>query len=555
MWLRRPVVACLLLFVIYAGLSLALNDARGTLGTDTGGKLATLHMMERNGGLDPDIGYWAAAVRPDRACCNRCTTRTASATSGSTSPRCRCSTRPTRSTWSVATVACCCSRCSAAVFCALAARALARRLGRGDGWWAFWIVGLATPVAIYSLDFWEHTVGLALMLWGCVMLLDLVDRRAGWRSDWRGALAAGALFGVAATMRTEALVYFVVATGVGCLVILAKQRAIWRAVSTGIAALLGLGAPLLLNRLLEQATLGTDLRGTRVAGTASGAGGASATRAHEALTTSIGLGLANVRPSTEWIVGAMVVVLVAGGAWALSKQDGRWVLAGGAMLAFAFGVYLLRFSQGLGFVPGVLAASPFAAVGVVLAWRRPRLWGPTVVACVALPIAWLTEFSGGADPQWGGRYVLLSGTLLAIVGCVVLQTHLRALVAVLVVAGFVTAGGLVWLSVRSHTVADGMATIVSRHDDVVISRQNHMLREGGAFYDSRLHWLTATTDAQLADAVKIARRSGAKEFALIGAEGQTSPGSIGGYDRQGTELVPFIRPDVKLGVVTYRLPR
>ena len=56
----------LLLLIVYAGLSFALNDPRGTLGTDTGGKLATLQMMERHGGLDPDIGYWADASRPGR---------------------------------------------------------------------------------------------------------------------------------------------------------------------------------------------------------------------------------------------------------------------------------------------------------------------------------------------------------------------------------------------------------------------------------------------------------------------------------------------------------
>jgi len=56
-----------------------------------------------------------------------------------------------------------------ALVCALAARALARRLGGGDGWAAFWIIGLASPVAIYALDFWEHSIGLALMLWGVVL--------------------------------------------------------------------------------------------------------------------------------------------------------------------------------------------------------------------------------------------------------------------------------------------------------------------------------------------------------------------------------------------------
>src|SRR5258707_11156205 len=89
------------------------------------------------------------------------------------------------------------------------ARALARRLG-GHGDLAFWAVGLATPVVVYALDFWEHTLGLAAMVWGVVLLLDVADRRAGWRA----ALAGGALFGVAATMRTEALVYAVVTVGV-----------------------------------------------------------------------------------------------------------------------------------------------------------------------------------------------------------------------------------------------------------------------------------------------------------------------------------------------------
>jgi hypothetical protein len=55
------------------------------------------------------------------------------------------------------------------------------------------------------------------MLWAGVMLLDVVDRRAGWRGGWSGA-GGGRTFGTAATMRTEALVYLVVATGVAGLV-------------------------------------------------------------------------------------------------------------------------------------------------------------------------------------------------------------------------------------------------------------------------------------------------------------------------------------------------
>ena len=79
-----------------------------------------------------------------------------------------------------------------AVLCAFAARALARRLGGGDGWAAFWIIGLASPVAIYALDFWEHTLGLALMLWGVVLSARRAraPRRLAWRARARARCSA-----------------------------------------------------------------------------------------------------------------------------------------------------------------------------------------------------------------------------------------------------------------------------------------------------------------------------------------------------------------------------
>jgi hypothetical protein len=552
-WFRRPILACLALFVVYAGLSLALNDPRGTLGTDTGGKLATLHMMERNGGLDPDIGYWAERYDPRGELQSlHYTYRVGDKWVNVTTLPMLYTAYPLYLVGGDRAVLI--LPMLGAVLCALAARALARRLGGGDGWAAFWTVGLMTPVAIYALDFWEHTIGLTLMLWASVLLLDVVDRRAGWRA----ALGAGLLFGAAATMRTEALVYLVVATGLACLVTLVRDRALIRSVVIGASALVGAAGMLVLERLLEQATLGADLRGARVAGTAAGAGTSLATRAGEAFTTTIGLGLAGMRPTSARVVGVLVALMVGVGAWALTRWElTRWertrVVLGATLLAMAVAVYVVRLGQGLGFVPGLLTASPFACVGLVLAWRSPRFRLPAVVACVALPIAWASQFSGGADPQWGGRYVLLSSALLAVVGVVALRPNPRVLVAVAVVAGFVTAGGFVWLSVRSHTVADGMDTILARHDEVVISRQSHMLREGGAFYDSDRRWLTATTDAQLRRAVRVARKSGARELALIGGEGQRMPSSIGGYARGSTQLVSFLRPDVKLAVVTYRL--
>ena len=94
-----------------------------------------------------------------------------------------------------------------AVFSAFAARAWRDGSAAGTGWTVFWVLGLASPVAIYALDFWEHSVGLALMLWGVVVVLDVINTRAGRR----GARWPALLFGAAATMRQEALVYLAVA--------------------------------------------------------------------------------------------------------------------------------------------------------------------------------------------------------------------------------------------------------------------------------------------------------------------------------------------------------
>ncbi len=44
-----------------------------------------------------------------------------------------------------------------------------------------------------------------------------------------------------------------------------------------------------------------------------------------------------------------------------------------------------------------------------------------------------------------------------------------------------------------------MEQIVDRHDQADdLGRSQHLLREGGAFYDSYRHWLTATPGAELA---------------------------------------------------------
>ena len=176
----------------------------------------------------------------------------------------------------------------------------------------------------------------------------------------------------------------------------------------------------------------------------------------------------------------------------------------------------------------------------------------TVMAVAALPLVWMFQYSGGAGPQWGGRYTLLSGALLLVAATVVLEGHRAALVATVMLAALVTGFGLTWLSVRSTWAAHAIERIVDRHDQAVISGEAHVLREGGAFYDTSRHWLTTTSDTELHQAVAIVDQAGDTEFAYVVSDGVKLPRAIDGYQRAGVERVQFLRPDLYLQVATYR---
>ena len=544
--LRRPVVACLVLLCAYAGLSLALNDPRGTLGTDTGGKLATLRVMEQRGTLDPDIGYWAQAADPH----------------GDLHPLFY--TYRVGDSWvNVTTLpmlyaayplylvggdrAILLLPMLGALLAALAARSLARRLGARTGWPAFWVIGLASPLAIYALDFWEHALGLGLMLWGVDFLLRAMKER-GRVVDW---VIGGALFGAAASMRTEALVYLAVGGGITCLLWLVRERDLLAVIGRGVTLLASAGVVLAANELLERLVLGTSLRGARAGGTAAAAGGSLGDRAHEAGTYVLGT---NRLPwGSDLVLGAAIVLLIVIGVWLLLRPEERRLVLGVAALVAAGFLFCFVFGHGLGFVPGLLVASPFAAVGLALGWRRD-VRVITVMAVVALPLVWFFQYSGGAGPQWGARYTLLSGALLLVAATVVLDGQRVAFVGVLAVAVLITGFGVAWLSVRSTWVASGMEAVLARHDQAVISGSQHFLREGGAFYDPSAHWLTAAPGAQLDRAVGIVHDAGDTEFAYVVNHGARAPAKIGPFRKGSTEQVQFLRSDVTLDVVTYRAP-
>ena len=415
---------------------------------------------------------------------------------------------------------------------AFAGRAIARRVGRKGGWAAFWVIGLASPMAIYALDFWEHSIGVALMAWGAVALYDAVHDRPTW---WRG-LAAGLAFGAAFSMRTEALAYGFAIVGVACLVLLIAHKNLAGAVLTGATAAVGLATMLLGNAALEIGVLGSTFRSGRTSGAASSGGGVLALRVKEALVTSF-----SPVPSVDaeaYVLGIGLALALGYLVWCSWKRRERTIsIVVAGLVGF---IYLYRFSSGLGFVPGLVATTPLAVAGVVLGWSRSRARLFLAFALVPLPLVFFFQFPGGAAPQWAGRYILTTGTILAAVGVACLprlEEWVRRFLVGLSVA--VTVFGLAWLSVRSHDVARAADALENRPEAVLISPDGFIPREFGATY-GRKDWLASGNPEDLQFAAQVAADSGADTMAVVALDRGEDPPTFPGWTAQGTETVPFI---------------
>jgi hypothetical protein len=509
-WLRRPLIAAAVLLVAYIALSFAMSP-RGYLGTDTGGKVATLEVMAHHGGgLDPGVGYWAAKWDPSGSDHGLYYTfRVGNRYLNVTTLPMLYAALPLYELggYRLALLI----PMLGGVACAFAARALARRFGAATGWAAFWLVGLASPVTIYSLDLWEHSWGLALMAWGVVALLDAVALRPTW---WRGLLA-GAAFGLAALLRDEAFVYVLVATAVTCVALARSDRGVRSGVRSalvvGASAVAGFGLLLAANAGLEETLLGSTIRAARATGTAGGTASSLHVRLDEAITMAGGL-LGSTATSSIVVVAGLIGLLAFVAHRAARGGDQRPAQIAAGLVVVLF---VVRVVVGLGFIPGLVATTPFAAAGLVLAWKDRSARLAALVALLALPIVWLTDFTGGVIPQWGGRYILTSGLLLGVIGIARTESvarWARQLFVALAVA--VTLFGLVFMSQRTHQVADAGSWIASRPEPVVVSAVPFWLRESGSLEPDH-RWLSVDSRPGLNRAARIVTDAGFDRFGLI----------------------------------------
>lgn len=550
----RPLLSALVLGAVLLGIGQLVNPG-GYLSTDVGGKVATLDAMATGHTLSPDLGYWAESADPD----------------GSLYPM--YSTKSIGGSWvNVTTLPMLYVALPfydlggvrlalivpvlGAVLAAMAAGSLALRLG-GDQRRraaAFWVVGVASPVTIYALSIWEHTLGLALMAWGVVAALDVVHPRrsaSSLRSTVVRALLAGLAFGVAASMRQEALVYGFV---VGALLVFTLLRSgrVAAALSAGAAMALAALAALTTNAMIEVAVLGSSMRSSRSAATVEAAGsliGSLGTRVREAVITGAGLSTAS-SASAYLLAGGVALLLWLVGRRADRPGEVRLVLGGLGMVVALEALNLAL--GGLNFVPGMLTATPLAGLGLARGWvAGPRRF-VTVVAVAGLPLIWLTQYTGGAGPQWGGRYILLSGLLLVVVAVVGLESESAVRVGrTVALAGLaVTVVGVSWSVVRADSFDHSTRRLASRPEPVLVFSDPFIARESGPVAASH-RWLAATSADARGEALSVITAMGFDEFGYVEVIHGNDIVKFPGWTLEHVDEMPLIGSD-RLRVSTWK---
>ena len=267
------------------------------------------------------------------------------------------------------------------------------------------LIGAGTPVLVYSVTFWEHTVALALALAGIGLLFVPGRDQRLWRP-----FLAGLLLGLSTWFRPEQALLLALATTI---YVATTRREQWRLL--GPFALAGaalVGALLITNLLLFDRPLGPQ---TTTAASDAVAGGAIPISANlHRLLPYPKLGLAWLGCAIAFIAGTLVA----------SQRAARLRDCSVAVAALAaLGAAVKGFRDGLPYThPGDLfGVAPLALLGLgSIAWwwreRRTATAGPLARLWLlwllyALALALLTPAAG---PQWGARYFLLAYPLLVL---------------------------------------------------------------------------------------------------------------------------------------------
>jgi len=257
--------------------------------------------------------------------------------------------------------------------------------------------------------------------------------------------------------------------------------------------------------------------------------------------------------STYLMAALVVAALVA----LARRADAPMAQQRPAMIAVAAVFVLLALdllSGGLRFVPGLAATTPVAVFGLVRGWDRTDRRIVATIAVGALPLVWATQYTGGAGPQWGGRYILLTGLLGIVLASVTVRTAdaRRALGFAAAVGAIVTLAGVAWTVERSHAFDDTAEALAARPEPVVIFHDPFLARESGPIGLDR-QWLAAPGEEARARAVEVVEDFGIDEVAFVDHADGSDIKPFPGWVQQREERIDLVS-GLQLRVVVWRAP-
>ncbi|MEM1334870.1 MAG: hypothetical protein AAGG08_15580, partial [Actinomycetota bacterium] len=180
--------------------------------------------------------------------------------------------------------------------------------------------------------------------------------------------------------------------------------------------------------------------------------------------------------------------------------------------------------------PGLAATTPVAACGVARVWRDPDRRVVGAIAVAAMPLVWAFGYTGGAGPQWGGRYLLLTGALLLAAAPTVVSGPVarRRMQRIAALGALVTLVGVSFTIQRTHSIADAMRELADRDEPVLLFDSAHRSREGGALVLDEQWWATPD-EATRAEAGRLLLDLGVERTAIVGGWRDDRPPSVPGW--------------------------
>jgi 4-amino-4-deoxy-L-arabinose transferase-like glycosyltransferase len=411
----------------------------------------------------------------------------------------------------------------AGVLSLIMATGLAWRL-RPDRWAALApvLMGLSSPLLLYSLEFWEHTPGVCLTLLALVGIVKATDGA----HPWRWLIVAGAAAGLGLTMRAE-LYVFPLALVIGLLAL--------RAALPLSRALIGLAVGGLLTAgpwwLYQFARWGSPL-GPRVTQNVPALGG---TDMLTRLGDTTGRNWTMLWPAGGEGLGAVLVLgITALGLATLFTIGRRWrlkqlvpVMLTASVIALA-AVLLARmtiWNEGWALRPDDLLSTfplilmllfvPILHSNSVHLSREARFLAIVALAFSALVVI-VSPFQGGV--QWGPRFLLPAIAPLAIVVTAIVAKVWRN------AAGFARVGvalsfGLLFMAGAASTVLgakfiqDGqvnnlaLSAVIEQLPDRVVVTDAWFLPQGAPYTFQNKIWLLAEDEKKMFDLIQRLRKT------------------------------------------------